>query len=153
MTEQQILQGIKKYFKIYELVGKRTYDQYGERAWRFFDFRLLETLLILRESINKPITANTWKHGGKFTQRGLRTTAQTMIQEACRKDKLYLTAHILGKAVDFGVEGMTSKQVRSWIKTNGALFPYKIRLEGKVTWVHMDVIYEEHNPKVYTFDP
>ena len=73
------------------------------------------------------------------------------------KNKLYLSAHLFGKGVDFDVQGMTAVEVRKWMVENAHLFPVKIRLEnllkGKpISWVHMDTFYEQKNPKVYLFN-
>lgn len=157
MTEKQILKGIKKYFDIKELVGPATYKKHGERAWKFFDFRLLETLLILRINIGKPITINNWHRGGIFKQRGLRTILQQIVKNFFYKNKLYLSGHLLGKAVDFDVKGMTAEEVRNWIISNQHLFPYKMRLEWKkngkfINWVHLDIIYELKNIFIYKFN-
>ena len=157
MTEQEILQGIKKYFSIKELVGRETYNRYGDRSWRFLDLRLLETILIIRKTINKPFTINTWYKGGRFDERGLRDNVQDILKNKTIKGSLYLSAHVLGKALDFTVEGMTAEEVRDWIIANQHILPYKIRLEHKkngkpITWVHLDVIFELHNPKVYLFN-
>lgn len=146
MSENEILTGIKTYFKITEFVGTATFKKYGDRSWRFLDFRLLETLLIIRETLNRPIRINH----GTSEQRGLRTNIQPMVKG---KLGLYLSAHILGKAIDFDVKGMEAQEVRDWIVANESIFPYKIRLEDGVSWVHLDVIYESHNPKVYLFKP
>lgn len=140
---------IKEYFDIQELVGRRTYKRFGVRAWRFLDYRLLYALLIIREGLDNPITINH----GVAQQRGLRTIVQQMIKNFFYKDRLYLSAHLLGKAVDFDVKGMQAQSVRDWIVENQELFPFKIRLEDKVTWVHLDVIWEQKNPKVYLFQP
>lgn len=149
MEEKEVRKRIKKYFGIHELVGKRTHKRFGERAWRFLDYRLLYALLIIREGLNASITVNS----GKRQQRGLRTIVQQMIKNYFYKDKLYLSAHLLGKAIDFDVKGMSAWQVRMWILSHEDLFPFKIRLEDKVTWVHLDVIWEEKNAKVYLFQP
>jgi len=149
LSEIEVRSQIKKYFKIQELVGKRTFSKHGERAWRFLDYRLLYALLIIREGIDRPMTVNS----GKRQQRGLRTIVQQMIKNYFYKDKLYLSAHLFGKAADFDVKGMSAKEVRMWILKNDELFPFKIRLENKVSWLHIDVLWEEHNPKVYLFAP
>lgn len=149
MPEGVVRREIKKYFKVSELVGSRTYKKHGERAWRFLDYRLLYALLIIREGIGRPITVN---HGRK-QQRGLRTIVQQMIKNYFYKNKLYLSAHLFGKAVDFDVKGWTAAEVRGWIIDNDHLFPFKIRLEDVVTWVHLDVIWEEKNSNVYLFQP
>jgi len=148
-TEIEVRKEIKKYFKIKELVGGRTYRVHGERAWKFLDYRLLYALLIVREGIGKPMRVN---YGNK-QQRGLRTTAQQIVKNKVYQNKLYISAHLLGKAVDFDVKGMNAEQVRDWIRRNIHLFPFKIRLEKNVNWVHLDVIFDETKPKLYEFNP
>jgi len=145
---------IKDYFCIEELVDKTVYDKYGERSWRFLDTTILESLLIVREGLGKSITVNNWKWGGKFSQRGLRHNMSSLVKN---KTRLYLSAHIFGKAFDFDVKGVSSVDVRKWIVENADLFPCKIRLErnmnGKpISWIHLDTIAEDKNPKVYQFD-
>jgi hypothetical protein len=113
-------------------------------------------MYIIRKNLGKPITINNWYWNGKFSQRGLRTNVQQMFKNAFIRHVLYLSAHVLGRAVDFDVQGMKAQEVREWIVANEHLFPYKIRLEetinGKpITWVHLDTIFEEKNPKVYLF--
>ena len=151
INRSDLLKELKKYFAIHELVGKRTYKKHGDRAWKFFSFRLLRTLYILRKNIGKPTTINNWKWGGKFSQRGLRTNVQDIFRGFFLKFRLYLSGHVLGEAIDLDVEGMTAEEVRQWIVKNQDLFPYKIRLEADVNWVHLDVLFEEHNPHIYIF--
>lgn len=150
MTRSDIIKQVSKYFKITELVDREVYATHGEMAWKFLDEKLLQCLLVVREGIGKPITVNT----SNLQQRGLRHNRSSMV---IGKKSIYLSAHMLGKAIDFDVKGMTAIEVRQWIKDNERLFPCKIRLErnikGKpISWVHLDVIQEEHNPKVYLFD-
>lgn len=151
MTDHEILRGIRKYFSIYELVGRATYRKYGEGAWRFLDIRALHMLLIVREGVGRPITVNDWKWGGRFAQRGLRTNIQQLFWGYFKRKKLYLSAHVLGKGFDFDVEGMSAEDVRRWIIEHAELFPFKVRLEAGVSWVHVDVIQDESKPKVYEF--
>jgi hypothetical protein len=148
------MERIKNYFCIEELVDKTVFDKYGQGAWRFIDETILETLLIIREGIHKPMTINNWKWGGKFSQRGLRHNMSSLVKN---KTRLYLSAHIFGKAFDFDVQGMSAVDVRKWIVENADLFPCKIRLErnmnGKpIKWVHVDTMSDESKPKVYQFD-
>ena len=42
---------IKDYFDIRELVCPHVHDKFGAYAWQFFDPRLLDTLLVIREKI------------------------------------------------------------------------------------------------------
>lgn len=157
MRRQEIIFELKKYFKIYELVGKYTYRIHKDRAWKFFSTESLEMLLIIRKNIDRPMTINTWFWGGKFSQRGLRSNLSTIFKRMFSLGKLYLSAHVLGEGFDFDVEGMTAPEVRQWVKENAFLFPMKVRLErlkkGKqINWVHADVMHEEKNPKIYEFD-
>lgn len=145
---------IKKYFSIKELVDAEVYQLHGESAWRFIDTQLLECLLIIRKCIGKPITVNTWTSKGRFSQRGLRHNQSSMV---VRKTRPYLSAHMFGKAVDFDVRGIEAEDVRNWITQNIDLFPCKIRLEHKkngvpINWVHLDVIQDEKNSKLYKFN-
>lgn len=149
LTEVEVRSRIKEYFHISELVGRRTAQKHGERAWRFLDYRLLYALLIIREGLGRKMFVNR----GNKRQRGLRTVVQQLVKNAFYKDRLYISAHMMGKAADFDVEGMTAQEVRNWISLNSRRFPFKIRLEGKVTWVHLDVIYEIKNSWVYIFAP
>ncbi len=157
MRRDNVIEKLRQYFEIYELVGPKTYKKHGERAWKFFSTDALEALLITRKGINKPFTINTWFWGGKFSQRGLRTILQNIVRQMFVIGKLYLSGHVLGEAFDFDVEGMSAVEVRKWIKTNKHLYPMRIRLEnlkkGKpIHWTHLDTIQESHNPKVYLFN-
>lgn len=130
---------IKDYFNIKELVCPHVYDKFGEYAWQFFDPRLLDTLLVIREKIGKPIVVNNWAVGGDFSQRGLRCNICALVKEKTALEKLYMSAHNQGMAVDFDVTGMKAEEVRKWIKGNQIFLPYPIRLEEGVNWVHLDV--------------
>lgn len=154
IDQKLLLEKIKTYFSIEELVDETVANRFGESAWRFFDPRLLHNLLWIRVNIDKPITINNWKWGGSFDERGLRTNISPLVKS---KSNLYLTAHLRGAAVDFDVEGMNANEVRTWIKINSEDLPYHCRLERKlrgnyISWVHMDTDFELNNPKVYLFD-
>lgn len=157
MKDETIYKEIKKYFKVQELVSSKVYKKYGESSWKFLCPRLLQTLLVIRKKLNKPITINNWHNGGKFSQRGLRSNLGSIFLSKFKKGALYLSGHVLGKAVDFDVAGMTANEVRDWLVTNEKILPYKIRLENKlkgkyISWVHLDMIWESKNPKVYKFN-
>lgn len=150
--DEQILKDFKKDFGLDEIVDEATYIKYGKTAWQFFDLRLLATMVVIRESIGKPITINNWNRG--LQQRGLRHNRSKMV---IKKKGIYLSAHMLGKAFDFDVQGMTAVEVREWLVENQDALPYKIRLENlmrntPISWVHLDVISNTDNPKVYLFN-
>lgn len=66
-----------------------------------------------------------------------------MCQLVKSKSSVYLSAHCLGKAIDFNVQGMTNEEVHKTIKENLDKFEYPIRLEDistAPTWCHIDVM-------------
>ncbi len=157
MSDDQILQEIKKYFCIEEFVSKAVYKKYGDKAWQFLSPRLLHTMLVVRKELGKSITINNWKWGGKFSQRGLRENTCHMVMKKNRLGKIYLSAHLTGNAVDFDVKGMEAMDVRILLAGISAKLPYKIRLENEmngkqISWVHLDVYSHEDNPKVHLFN-
>lgn len=128
-----------RYFTIEELVSDNVYRKYGDKSWEFIDIRLIETIDKLREVFNKPITINNWKWGGSLKQRGLRANKDEIV--ANKKD-YYISQHCLGKAVDFNVKGLSSKEVYDFILKNKDKFPYITRIEDinkTPTWVHIDL--------------
>jgi hypothetical protein len=51
-----------------------------------------------------------------------------------------MSAHCLGKAIDFNAKDQSAEETRKIIKANIDKFEYPIRLEKDVTWVHIDVM-------------
>ena len=150
---KDIIKNLKSYFAIKELVDNEVFALYGEEAWQFFTTDILETLLFIREGLAKPITIN---NGTNFTQRGLRTNQSPLVKT---KTKIYLSAHILGRAFDLDVAGMGAEEVRSWLFDNKDKLPHPIRLEHinsktkqPITWVHIDTIDNNKGQKVYFFN-
>ena len=152
MTRQQILERIKKYFDLQELVCKHIYNKYGQSAWDFFDKDFLAVLLYIRENLGKAIYVNNWQlKDGELTQRGLRCQHCQMVKDKTKDGKPYMSAHLFGKALDFDVKGMTAEDVRQWIIAHKADLPHPVRLEDKVSWVHLDVRYDDTEKMVYLF--
>jgi len=106
--------------------------------WKFIDKDLLRNILYVREGLNKPITINTWHNNGIWEQRGLRENISKIVKRNTAANRLYLSAHTLGKAVDFDVDGMTAAEVREWISNSD--IPIACRLEKNVSWVHLDIV-------------
>ena len=138
-------------FVIEELVCKDVYDKFKDKAWQLFDPRLIITLDWLRERLNKPIYVNNWDSGGKFDERGLRCIQCPLVKKAIAENRLYMSAHMLGQAVDMDIEGLVAEEVRQWLVKNKNTLPYPIRLEADVSWVHLDV--QDTGQKVYLFNP
>ncbi len=140
------------YFSIKELVCKHVYERYGEGAAMFLDDKLIETLNVIREQILcAPMTVNNWHAGGNFTQRGLRCNICELVKNKTDAGRLYLSAHMLGKAVDCNADGMTAQEARRLIIDKQELLPYPIRLEDGVSWLHIDLYDNGKKEKVYLF--
>lgn len=146
MTRNELINEVKKNFELSELVCPHVLNQYGDKAWQFLSTELLSTINVLRNKvINKPMIIN---NGTTFTQRGLRCNVCELVKG---KTKPYMSAHCLGKAVDFHVNDMSSEEVRQLIKKNIDKFEYPIRLEEGISWCHCDVYTLDCNEKLVTF--
>lgn len=133
MTRKEIISGLKRYFSVKELVCDHTYSRFGESSWNFLDTDYLHVLLILRRDIFKaPMTCNT----SSLKQRGLRCNRCSLVRN---KTSVYLSAHVLGKAGDFTISGMSAERARQLIKQNANLLPCQVRIEKGVSWLHLDV--------------
>jgi hypothetical protein len=140
-----------QYFKLYELVCPHVYHKFGETAWNFLDDKAVITMDWIRRTLGKSITINNWKDGGDFDERGLRCIQCSLVKTKCIKGLVYVSPHILGRAYDFDVAGLTAGEVRVWLAYNKDKIPYPIRLEDDVNWVHMDT--EDTGNRVYIFKP
>lgn len=143
---------INFYFDIRELVCRHVYEKFGRYAWSFFDPRLLDTLLVIREKIGKPIVVNNWASGGQHTQRGYRCNLCPIPKEKTSLEKLYMSAHCQGMAVDFNVVGMSVAETHRWLKENQIFLPHAIRLESQrsaPTWIHIDMRSDGMQPITY----
>ena len=146
MTRDEIITALKPFFDLDELVCPHVYSKWGEKAWQFLDTDYLHCLLIVRRDIlQKPMYCN----GKGKTERGLRCNRCSIVRG---KSGPYLSAHVLGKAGDFTVVGMSAEDARKTIKANASKLPCNIRLEKGVSWVHMDVLPQYGiTQKVYEF--
>lgn len=138
-----LIKELKLYFDIRELICQDVWNKFKENSWQFLSTELLSTLLILRKVIfNKPIIVNTWHKGGQFSQRGLRCNMCALVNN---KKSVYVSAHILGKAIDFNVLGLSTETVYELIRENINKFEYPIRIEiTSGDWNHIDV-YQPYN--------
>lgn len=146
MSRNELIEKVKKNFQLKELVCPHCVKTYGDKAWQFLSTELLSTIYVLRnEVIKKPMVVN---NGTTFTQRGLRCN---MCQSVKSKSTPYMSAHALGKAIDFHVNGMEAEEVRQLIKDNIDKFEYPIRLEEAVSWCHCDTYTLDSDKKLVTF--
>lgn len=145
-TRDEIIRELHKYFQIRELVCEHTHSEWGERAWQFLDTNYLACLLVIRRDILQlPMICN---HDGA-NQRGLRCNRCELVRD---KGSVYLSSHVLGKAGDFTVQGITAQEARSRIRNMAHLLPCPIRMEGGVSWLHFDVLPQYGvTDKVYEF--
>ena len=139
---ESILKEFKKYFDLREIVSKQVYQRYDEQAWMFFDPRLMEVVIWLRNGMGIPLVCNNWKNGGKLDERGFRANLDYTIASKTKKGELYCPAHGRGQGIDLSSGKADAKTIRQWIRQNISTCPYPIRLEddkSAPTWVHIDV--------------
>ena len=72
-------------------------------------------------------------------QRGLRCNVCQLVKDKTNKNNIYLSAHILGKAIDCSMKSITGAQARELIKKHQDKLPYPVRIEKNVNWLHIDV--------------
>lgn len=146
MNREQIIRELHRFFQVRELVCGHTFSKWGERSWQFLSTDYLHNLLVIRRDIlQMPMVCN---HDGA-EQRGLRCNMCKMVKE---KKAAYLSSHILGRAGDFSVQGLTAQEARSRIRTMQNLLPYPMRMEGGVSWLHIDTLPQFGiEAKVYEF--
>lgn len=129
---------VQNYFTINELVSRQVAEKFGLQAWSFFDPRLLDVILWLREGLNIPLIANT----ANLQQRGYRENTCQIVSDKTKKNQMYCSAHTRGQAIDLSSGKMTATDIRRWIRANIDSCPHPIRLENDKsapTWVHIDV--------------
>lgn len=73
---------------------------------------------------------------GNLTQRGLRCNMCDLVKN---KKSIYMSAHCLGKGVDFTCNDIDAYECRKLIREGINEFEYPIRLETDITWCHVDV--------------
>lgn len=146
MNREQIIRELHRFFQVRELVCSHVFSKWGERSWQFLSTDYLHNLLVIRRDIlQMPMVCN---HDGA-EQRGLRCNMCKMVKE---KKAAYLSSHILGRAGDFSVQGLTAQEARSRIRTMQNLLPYPMRMEGGVSWLHIDTLPQFGiTDKVYEF--
>ena len=161
LNGKELYDKVFEYFNIKELVSKEVYDRFKDSGKYYvisrFDPRLLQTVLFIRTQRDLSMIINNWAWGGNLDERGLRTNVSDIVKRKTSQGHPYISGHPLSCAVDFNIKGETAEETREWLQTIEDNLPFKIRLEhhlnGEViSWVHLDVINQPKNPKVYLFD-
>ena len=145
MDRAILIQQVKNYFDIKELVCPHVYQVFGELSWGFFREDYLETILFLRRHFGVKMYCN---YAG-MTQRGVRCNICQIVKE---KQRPYLSGHVLWCAGDWTFEGYEAEQIRHEIKSIAHLLPCPIRLERSVTWVHIDTLAYGRTGKITEFN-
>jgi len=126
-----------KYFKVHELVPKKMYEKYGEKAWRYVDIRLIETIDKLKDHFNLgTMTINNYYWGGSREWSGIRTPDSPNYS--------YGSQHSFANAFDIVFSHYSAEEVRNYIINNPHEFPHIRGLELETLWVHLDVRNEDH---------
>lgn len=150
----KLIQDLKQFFDIRELVCPHTFQRFGDNSWQFFDYQFLENLLILRRDVLQvPLVCNDWHLGGSFSQRGFRCNICQLVKDATLKNRIYLTSHANGAGVDFVSSKMTAQQMRDKIKAEQDKFTVPFRVENKVNWLHFDIYDTGSGRKYNEFNP
>jgi len=126
-----------KYFKIYELVPKKLYTKYGEKAWRYISRGLIHDLDHLKEVFNNgSMTINNYHWNGDREWSGIRTHESPWYN--------YGSQHSYANAVDIVFSKYSAEEVRQYILSHQDEFIWITRLEENVSWVHMDCANTEY---------
>lgn len=151
MERDELIKEVKKYFWLKELVCPHCVNTFGDNAWQFISTELLSIIYTLRtQIIKKPMIINSYDNN--LTQRGLRCNICQLCKDKTNSNRIYMTAHGLGKAIDFTVNDMSAEEVRNLIRSNIDKFEYPIRLERDVTWVHVDAYTTDNKTKLVEFN-
>ena len=125
-----------KYFKVHELVPKKMYEKYGEKAWRYVDARLIETIDKLKEHFNLgTMTINNYFWNGDREWSGIRTPDSPNYS--------YGSQHSFANAFDIVFSHYSAEEVRNYIIDNPHEFQYIKGMELEVSWLHIDVRNED----------
>lgn len=125
-----------KYFEIHELVPRKMYNRYGDKAWRYVDVRLIQSIDKLKEHFNLgTITINNYHWKGSRQWSGIRTPESPNYS--------YGSQHSYANALDMVFSDYSAEEVRHYIINNRDLFPYINGLELNISWVHIDIRNED----------
>ena len=135
-----------KYFQLYELVDRVTFQKWGESSWNLLNPIALEALDGIREFFGVPVIVNNWYGGGQLQFRGYRPVD-------CQIGSID-SYHKRGMAFDLNIQGLEAEEARQIIIENrdNPLLINIQRMENYVNWVHFDIgsLTKEQN-RIYLF--
>jgi|TARA_Y100000310_G_scaffold102238_1_gene100446 hypothetical protein len=134
---------VSKNFVIQEYVPPELYEYIGDdlnKFYRYIDPRLVELGQEIRDHFNKSMTINNWSRNGKFQYRGWRPFDY---YKSPTRNKLKVSQHQMGRAIDFTIKGIDSDIIRAELLLlfEKGKFQNIGALEDDVSWVHADIRY------------
>lgn len=138
-------------FELKEFISQETWDKYHEQSYQFVSYFQVNLAHLVLKLANKAVYINTWsysKNGNNY--RGYRPPN-------CKVGAKF-SLHKTSDALDFNVEGMTTRDVHKLIFDNHKAF-WDIgvrRIEHAahtVTWVHCDNKETPGQTKILVFKP
>jgi hypothetical protein len=157
-----------QHFDLWELVCPHAYYMRGEMCWQFRDEHQMVNLDWVRNKLGPVFVNNwhepEWINSdyirairelvaagepiipsnlpdhpdGLYSERGLRCNVCNTVIKKTNAGIIYLSAHPLGKADDYTVQGRPSEEVRQYLIQNKKIVPFPFRLEKGTSWVHQD---------------
>lgn len=154
MTRNEALAKVQENFAVEELVCPHIIMRDGSNSWKYFDTQMLETIAAIRSILGAAMYVNNWANGGKYSERGCRCNLCSLVKDKTKINHLYVSPHILFKAIDFDCGStLSTEAIIQKIKDNADKLPYPIRIEkGTVGWVHIDTYPFEGKKKIYEFN-
>ena len=118
------------YFRAYELVDRKTYEERGEASIELIDKGILHDLNLLRAWAGKPMTVNNWYLGGKRQCSGFRT----------QESKYYrpFSQHSFGRAIDAISRHHKPQDFHKEIILNKEKYKNISFIEIDISWLHID---------------
>lgn len=126
-------------FFLDEFIDPVTYSARGARSIELMDMRIILAIQYLRDITGKKITVNNWIHGKILRLRGYRP-------EGTRIGAKW-SQHKYGRALDFNIEGMTTREVHALILEHEQVFIERQWItviedpRDSPTWIHVDCRY------------
>jgi len=126
---------VSKNFIIQEFVPENLYNIWGNKSIYFVDKRCFKIAQFIRDRFNKTTTINNWYFGNTLNNRGFRMPNSTVGGT--------LSQHKFGRAIDFNVDGMSSKEIFEDIKNNKELYFNNFittveNVKYTPSWIHLD---------------